>query len=167
MSEDPSYPEAGFARLAVDFINAAEFVAKEDDGGVVSGQEFLALLFPFLFLIGHALELAYKAVLLVDGATEDNVKRIGHDLVKCRRRVQTSHPGLLGQLEEPGTEEIVGMISPYYKAKAFEYHLTGLYSGLPAAPNQVVAITARTVHNLQVWLRSSVRQKIRDARNGV
>ncbi len=58
------------------------------------------------------------------------------------------------------------MIGPYYKAKAFEYHLTGFYSGLPADPNQVVTIAARTDKNVQKWLRSEVRQKIRDARNG-
>lgn len=126
---------------------------------------FSPLLFPFLFLIGHSLELAYKAVLLVDGATENDLKRIGHDLVKCRRRVQACRPSLLGELEEPDTEEIVAMIGPYYKAKAFEYHLTGLYSGLPADPNQVVTIAARTIKNIKKWLWSEVRQKIRDARN--
>ena len=33
------------------------------------------------------------------------------------------------------------MIGPYYKAKAFEYHMMGLYSALPASPHQVVTIT--------------------------
>ena len=166
MGENTSYPEAGFARLAGDFISAAKLVAGEDDAGVVSGQGFLPALFPFLFLIGHGLELAYKAVLLVDGATEKDLKQIGHDLVRCRRKVQVCRPSLLEDLEEPGTEEIVGMIGPYYKAKALEYHMTGLYSGLPAAPNQVVTITAGTVKNIEEWLRPGVRQKIRDARNG-
>ena len=96
-------------------------MAGEDDAAPASGQGFLPLVFPFLFLIGHALELAYKAVLLVDGATESDLKRIGHDLVKCRRKVQVHCPSLLEDLEEPGTEEIVRMIGPYYKAKAFEY----------------------------------------------
>ena len=168
MGENTSYPELGFARLAGDFISAAKLVAGEDDAGVVSGQVLLPapFSFPFLFLIGHGLELAYKAVLLVDGATEKDLKQIGHDLVRCRRKVQVCRPSLLEDLEEPGTEEIVGMIGPYYNAKALEYHMTGLYSGLPAAPNQVVTITAGTVKNIEEWLRLRVRQKIRDARNG-
>ena len=164
MSENTSYPEAGFARLAGDFIRAAKLVAGEVDA--VSGLRFLPVLFPFLFLIGHGLELAYKAVLLVDDATEKDLKQIGHDLVRCRREVQVSRPGLLEDLEEPGTEEIVGMIGPYYKAKALEYHMTGLYSGLPAAPNQVVTITVGTVKNIEEWLRPRVRQKMHDARDG-
>ena len=167
MSEGSAYPEAGFVRLAGNFMNAAKLVAKEDDRGVVGVHGFLPLLFPFLFLIGHALELAYKAVLLVDEATEDDLKRIGHDLVKCRQKVQACRPSLLRELEEPGTDEIVEMIGTFYKAKAFEYHSTGLYAGLPAAPNQVVKITARTVENIQVWLWPRVRQKIRDTRDGI
>ena len=167
MSKYPSFPEVGFARLAEHFIDGAKLVAKDDDRGDVSEQRLFPLFFPFLFLIGHALELAYKAVLLEDGATEADLKRIGHDLMKCRRRVHACRRGLLAELEEPGTEEIVGMIGPYYKAKAFEYHLTGLYPGLPADPNQVVTITARTVKNIQVWLRSRARRKIRAARNGI
>ena len=166
VGENTSYPEVGFARLAGDFINAAKLVAGEDDAGVESGQGFLPVLFPFLFLVGHGLELAYKAVLLVDGATEKDLKRIGHDLLRCRRGVQVFRPSLLADLEEPGTEEIVGMIGPYYKAKALEYHMRGLYSGLPAAPNQIVTITAGTVKNIEQWLRPRVLQKIRDAKNG-
>ena len=164
MGENTSYPEMGFARLAGHFISAAKLVAGEDDAGVVSGQGLLAL-FPFLFLIGHGLELAYKAVLLVDGATEKDLKQIGHDLVRCRRKVQVCRPSLLEDLEKPGTEEIVGIISPYYNAKALEYHMPGPYS-LPAAPNRVVTITAGTVKNIKEWLQPRVRQKIRDARNG-
>lgn len=166
MGEKTSYPEAGFARLAEDFMNAAKLVAGEDDVAVVGGQGLLPVLFPFLFLIGHGLELAYKAVLLVNGATEKDLKRIGHDLVGCRREVQVCHRSLLEDLEEPGTEKIVGMIGPYYEAKALEYHMTGLYSGLPGDPNQVVTITTRTVKNIHEWVRSTVRLKIREARNG-
>ena len=86
--------------------------------------------------------------------------------MKCRREVQACRPNLLDDLEETGTEEIVGMIGPYYKAKALEYHEAGLYPGLPADPNQVVAITAGTVKNVEDWLRPLVHQKIRDATNG-
>ena len=166
MGKNTSYPEAGFARLAGDFINAAKLVAGDDDAGEAGGQAFLHALFPLLFLIGHGLELAYKAILLLDGATKKDLKRIGHDLMKCRREVQACRPNLLDDLEETGTEEIVGMIGPYYKAKALEYHAAGLYPGLPADPNQVVAITAGTVKNVEDWLRPLVHQKIRDATNG-
>ncbi len=166
VSEAPSYPEAGFARLAGDFIRAARLVAGKDDAALESEKGFFPLVFPFLFLIGHALELAYKAVLLVDGATESDLKRFGHDLMKCRQKVQVCCPGRLESLEEPGTEEIVRRIDPYYKAKAFEYHMMGLYWRLPASPHQVVTISAGTVKNIQDWVQSSVRQRIRDARNG-
>lgn len=166
MGENVSCPEVGFARLAGNFIHAARLVAGEDDVGVASGQGSLRVLFPFLFLISHGLELAYKAILLMDGVTERDLKLIGHDLVRCRREVQARRPSLLEELEVPGTEEIVGMVGPYYKAKALEYHTIGLYSGLPAAPGEVVTITASTVSNIEEWLRPRVCRKISDARNG-
>ena len=175
VDEDRPNPMAGigFARLAADFLNAAKLVVGEDEAGGVGRQVVLPHLFPFLFLVGHALELAYKAVLLVDGATERDLKRIGHDLMTCRRKVQGCCPDLLEDLEKPGTEAIVGMIGPYYKAKLLEYHKTGLYSGLPDDPHEVVTITAGTVKNIQEWVRSRVRHDrqtggtggVRDSRN--
>lgn len=161
MSKEPSYPEAGFAELAADFMNAATVLAGED-AGVVRGQKLrLSLLFPFLFLIGHTLELAYKAILVAHGTTEKDLRKIGHNLVGCREEAQACCPGLLEGLEEPGTDEIVERIDPYYKAKAFEYHKTGFYLGLPDPPKQVVTITAGTVGNIREWVRSSVREAMR------
>lgn len=164
MSDDSPYPEAGLARLAGDFVSAASLLAREDGAAErATDQRFL---FPFLFLVGHALELTYKAVLAVNRATEKELKRrLGHDLIGCRREVHACCPELLSRLEEPGTDEIVGRLGPYYKAKAFEYHMTGLYSPLPAPASQVARIAAGTVENVQEWVRSRVRQRLCDARD--
>ena len=162
MSDSTSYPEAGFARRAGDFISAAKLIAEEGEQEGEGGQRFVHVLFPFLFLIGHGLELAYKAILLEADATEEELKRIGHNLVECRGEVQVRRPGLLEELEKPGTDQIVEMIAPYYKAKFLEYHKPGLYQELPSDPNRVVAITAGTVKNVENWLRQRVCQKIRD-----
>ena len=161
MSGDPSYSEIGFAKLAGDFMKAAKLLAGECDAGVVHEHgSSLDLLFPFLFLIGHALELAYKAVLVANGAPEKDLKQIGHDLAECRQKIQACCPDLLASLEEPGTDEIVGRIGLYYNAKAFEYHMMGLYSGLPNPTNQVATIAAGTVENIRKWVWSSVRQRM-------
>ena len=161
VSGDPSYPEAGFAELAGDFMKAAKLLAGEYDAGVVRehGSSLDLLLFPFLFLIGHALEPSYKAVLVANGATEKDLKRIGHDLAECRQKVQACYPGLLENLEEPGTDKIVGWIGPYYKAKAFEYHMK-VYLRPPIPTNQVAPIAVGTIENIREWVRSSVRQRM-------
>ena len=151
MGEKTSHPWAGFAWRAESFVSAAELVAGEDDARAVK------VLFPFLFLIGHGLELAYKAVLLADGATEKDLKQIGHDLGRCRQEVWVCCPDLLARLEEPGTEDIVKMVGPYYKAKALEYHMKGLHRNLPDDLNQVVKVTAGTVKNISEWLRRGPR----------
>lgn len=100
------------ARRAEEFAEAAEHLVTKEDLSPVS--------FVFLFLIGHALELAYKSILLNRGTTERQLKKIGHDLVKSRTRACTCFPGELEGLEDAGTNEIVTMISRYYKAKDFE-----------------------------------------------
>jgi len=84
--------------------------------------------------------------------------------VKCRQEVEARRPGLLKDLEQPGTREIVEMIGPYYKAKAFEYHERGLYSRLPSAPSKVVTVSADTVQNITKWMRTMVLRKIREVR---
>ena len=68
----------GLTRRAEEFAEAAKHLVKKEDLEPVS--------FVFLYLIGHALELAYKSILLNRGATEGKLKKIGHDLVKSRTK---------------------------------------------------------------------------------
>ena len=82
----------GLARRAEEFAEAAEHLITKKSLGPVS--------LAFLFLVGHALELAYKSVLLNHGTTEDELKKIGHDLVKSREGACARFPGELAELEE-------------------------------------------------------------------
>ena len=142
----------GLARRAGEFAEAAEHLLTKEGLSPVS--------FVFLFLIGHALELAYKSILANLGATERSLKKIGHDLAKCRRQTKTRFPGDFDALEEPGTDEIIAMIGPYYKAKAFEYHTTGFYR-LPGDPLQAATITSATVGNIASWVKDKARADLR------
>ena len=158
MSEARKSFGVGLARRAEEFAEAAEHLVTKEDLGPVS--------FVFLFLIGHALELAYKSVLRNRGATEEELKKIGHDLIKSRNKACARFPGELAELEEAGTNEVVAMISPYYKAKAFEYHTSGFYR-IPDDVVQVAAITSATVSNLAKWVKSDARAQMRSQRLNV
>ena len=148
MSEPQEIYGVGLARRAEEFAEAAEHLVTKDDLGPVS--------FVFLFLTGHALELVYKSVLLNRGATEGKLRNVGHDLIKCRKKACACFPGDLAELEEAGTDEVVAMVSPYYKAKAFEYHTSGHYQ-LPDDIAQVAAITSATVNNIARARRGACR----------
>ena len=152
MSETRKSSGVGLARRAEEFAEAAKHLVKKEDLEPVS--------FVFLYLIGHALELTYKSILLNRGATEGKLKKIGHDLVKSRTKACACFPGELEELEEAGTAEVVAMISPYYKAKAFEYHTTGFYR-IPGDIVQVAAITAATVSNIAKWVKNDARAQMR------
>ncbi len=155
MSEARRNTGTGLARRAKEFSEAAEHLVTKEGLSPVS--------LVFLFLIGHALELAYKSILVNLGATERSLKKIGHDLIKCRRQTKTQFPGDLDNLEEPGTDEIITMIGPYYKAKAFEYHTTGFYR-LPGNLVQAAKITSATVGNIADWVNARVRADLRGRR---
>ena len=155
MSEARRSTGVGLARRAEEFSEAAEHLVTKEGLSPVS--------FVFLFLIGHALELAYKSILVNLGATERSLKKIGHDLIKCRRQTNTQFPGELDKLEEAGTDEIIAMIGPYYKAKAFEYHTTGFYR-LPGNLVQAATITLATVGNIADWVKAKARADSRGRR---
>lgn len=155
MSEARRITGNGLARRAREFSEAAEHLVTKEGLSPVS--------FVFLFLIGHALELAYKSILVNLGATERSLRKIGHDLIKCRRQTRTQFPGDLADLEESGIDEIIAMIDPYYKAKEFEYHTTGFYR-LPGNLVQTAEITSATVGNIADWVNARVRVELRSRR---
>ena len=104
------------------FLDAAarEFSAEEP-----------AISIPGYFLVGRAAELALKAYLLSCGATEAELRGIGHDLEDALAAA--------GDLEIPGDiAAVLRALNPYYSGKDLEYPKTGLKS----FPDHDVALAA-------------------------
>ena len=79
---------------------------------------------PLYYLLGHAIELSFKSYVRAKGATLDCLKSIGHDLILGLDWAQTAGLGDVIQLTDHD-RAVVSMLNAYYKAKEFEYRVTG------------------------------------------
>ena len=138
---------AGTVRLAKSFSEAAARQPLD-----VQPQPFVTY-----FLLAHALELAWKAVLIAEGVSEKALRAIGHDLREARRRAEA----LLGPAvtTTPEIAVVTEMMADYYKAKALEYLEPGYYS-LPQAAQALPAV-GEYVEALSGWVDKRVRCRLR------
>ena len=149
----------GMCLMALDFASCARLVAEGSARGKPMAHVSLPKnTFVFMYLIGHAFELAYKAILVEHGTTECHLKTIGHNLLKCRKNANRCIEEGVATLEHGTTQEIVKLLAPVYKSKAFEYHKTGLYK-LPANPEKVVEDTNNTIEKVHRYIKERFRQR--------
>jgi len=90
----------------------------------LASVESMSLVQPLYYLLGHAIELAFKSYVRARGASLGCLKSIGHDLDLARERAQTAGLGDLVKLS-PNDQATISLLNVYYKAKEFEYRVTG------------------------------------------
>ena len=150
-------PELGLALRAGDFASAANLVSRAPDG---TGS--LGLLFPLYSLVGHALELAYKSILVADGMSVEEVKReFSHNVAKCRAESVERLPDVIADLEDDDDRiaALVALLSPYLDArdKRLNYMVRGPMS-LPEV--HYVEDVSAFVGNTYKWVDRAVRKKL-------
>lgn len=79
---------------------------------------------PLYFLLGHALELSFKSYVRAKGATLGCLRSIGHDLELAQDWALTSGLADIVQITEKD-KGVISLMNGYYKAKEFEYRVTG------------------------------------------
>jgi hypothetical protein len=84
----------------------------------------LALSQPLYFLLGHALELAFKSYIRAKGASLNSLRSVGHDLVVAKEWAITAGIEELARLDEQ-EHLAIKMLNEYYRRKEFEYRVTG------------------------------------------
>lgn len=111
----------GMLRYAIEFYGAA--IAADDALGDIDGYEISAPT-PVNYLIGHAIELAFKAYLLQHGVGLDGIKRIGHRL--CLAYAEARKHGIDSYfMPEGGDTSVLEVLDALYSDKQFEYIETG------------------------------------------
>lgn len=96
---------------------AAEILAESDNRKVFDAT---------YYLFGHGIEVALKSFLLAAGAANLDVlkKEVGHDLSEAARRaIQVRNSDVSELIEQYRID--LDVLSGYYKAKEFEYRVTG------------------------------------------
>ena len=79
---------------------------------------------PVYYLYGHAIELVLKSILIFEGNSENDIKIIGHNLLKAWEHA-SSYDLSLQQSESTELTQTIEMINPYYEGKELEYIVSG------------------------------------------
>lgn len=138
-------------------------------GTIRMAEEFLSLLpewqsyggrgltapMPVYFLIGHGIELAFKALLILDGTTEKCLRSIGHDLVRALASVPESSRGLV----TPSLSYLAEWLGPMYAGKEFEY----LKVGGASVPiyRDIRGPVLEDIANIKRYVEFEVRSRLR------
>lgn len=77
-------PAIGVLNFGKSYVDAAEIILRQ----IESGNEHLSFDDPILFLLGHGLELTFKAFLRAKGISAGRLKGFGHDLVRLLETVR-------------------------------------------------------------------------------
>ncbi|MHC3431697.1 hypothetical protein [Delftia lacustris] len=112
----------GMVRYGYEFLEAA-FVVYERAARLNPNMVMPPV--PALYLLGHGLELTFKAFLLTKGITHEHLRRkLGHDLEKAFSASKVNDLGALLQwhvLEE----SVLTSLNALYSSKELEYIVTG------------------------------------------
>ncbi len=107
------------------------------------------------YLIGHALELALKSALLLQGATEKDLRTIGHNLEEAARQFRETAQG---SLLTPEVGVLVSLLNPYYSVKELEYFFRAKGMRLPGPVKALDEL-----NTLVASLERDYRRRLRDA----
>lgn len=141
----------GTIRLAAEFLAAAR-------------QQDLEQTPPSMvtyFLLGHALELAFKSVLIAHGSTDAALRKLSHDLTASRNAACEAAPSGPVVLSVDDTDQLE-LLTPFYRAKALEYVQPG-FRRLPI-PAKLTELTERLVGKISPYVDSRVRASLRERR---
>ena len=96
-------------------------------------------LLSFHFLIGHTIELALKSTLVLDGASDEDLRSIGHDLDRALSAFRKTD---LSRFEHVKLEGVVALLNPYYKRKELEYFVRAQGMRLPLPSDALEGVDA-------------------------
>jgi hypothetical protein len=113
------------------------------------------------YLLGHALELAFKSVLIAHGTSERSLRGIGHDLGAATKAAMKAAPPGIIELDDSDSKRLK-RLGHFYQAKAFEYLEPGFMS-LPIA-RELCQLTERLVASIERFVEDHVRSSLRDGR---
>jgi hypothetical protein len=128
---------------AKDFLAAADRELKHSPPPSVSLTAY--------FLVSRAIEVGLKSFLILEGATDSDLRRIGHDLAKAvDEAVQAGIADVV--ILPPEGEAAVRTINAYYSAKDLEYVTTGFKSYPPLG--QLTHYADTLLNGLQMRIRA-------------
>jgi len=113
------YTSMGISNDAREFLEAAQLVRREKP----------VTFRPTYFLVCQSLELSLKAYLRGSGYSDEQLRRIGHNLDQCVSAAKATGVEGYVRLSEADIAAVAA-INPYYQFKDFQYSVSG-YKSFP------------------------------------
>lgn len=125
------------------YLKAAQTLAREP-----------TLSLPLYFLLCHAIELILKSYLASQGATEKELKKIGHGLLRAYGRAQKK--GF--SPSDTRVPRIISWMTPFHEDFFFRYRGTGHGCIQLPAPSDLVDVVSSLVRQIDPIMRARFRE---------
>jgi hypothetical protein len=113
---------------------------------LVSTDSRLSISNPVFYLAGHGIEETFKAFLRTRGQSLKELRNIGHDLEHALGAAASHGFEVLCPLTVQD-KAMIGLVNRYYKAKHFEYRITGAQT-LPN-PLELISLGERMLESIK------------------
>lgn len=151
------YPHIGTLTKADSFVTAASYIDEASRARKPSTVTYfhvdIKVYDVFCYLCAHAIELALKSILTLNGYEDSRLRRIGHDLQETWNHVKRcDFPRSKVVLNEK-LRLIVEWLNPYYKNKELEYFMGPSYGSFPHS-DPLLEITTSLISELDTVYRA-------------
>ena len=102
----------------------------------------------FCYLCAHAVELALKSLLILNGYGETRLRKLGHDLQKTWERVENCDVPNKEDLLNENLRTLVEWLNPDYKNKELEYYKGPSYRSMPHS-DSLLEVTSKLVFKFE------------------
>ena len=156
------YPHIGMLTQAKSFLSAAKYL-DEASRTRFEGQAYphvdVNVYDVFCYLCMHAVELALKSILILNGFNEKRLRRLGHDLLKIWDEVSKCEGFCTEAILNENLRFVVEWLNPDYMTKQMEYFAGERYVQRPLS-DPLLEITSNLVSELNDQYRVLLRQSL-------
>ena len=111
----------------------------------------------FCYLCAHAIELAFKSILILNGYEESRLRKLGHDLQKIWERVENCDVPNTENILNENLHILVEWLNLDYKNKELEYYTGPSYKNRPHS-DTMLEVTSNLISSLDDDYRARLRQ---------
>ena len=157
------YPHIGMLRQADEFALAARYIdeaSRARKSTSVYLHVDIEVYDVFCYLCAHAIELALKSILILNGYEESRLRKLGHDLQKTWERVESCDVPNKENILNGNLRTLVEWLNPDYKNKELEYYKGPSYRSMPHS-DPVLEVTSKLVSSLNDEYRALLRRSRR------
>lgn len=160
------YPHIGMLRQADEFALAARYIdeaCRARKRTSVYLHVDIEVYGVFCYLCAHAIELALKSILILNGYEDSRLRKLGHDLIKNWDQVEKCDFPNKENILNKDLRILVEWLNHDYKNKELEYYKGPSYRSMPHS-DPVLEVTSKLVSSLndeyRVLLHHSRRPQV-------